>query len=68
MSSPEEILRFLNMLGAQALVRVRQLAWEDLLNLYPEYVAAGGGHEWGYVDRRLDTTLRFIATHLAPAR
>ena len=38
------------------------------LGIAHEYEEAGGGHEWGYVDRRLDTTLRFIATHLAPAR
>ena len=37
------------------------------LGIPHEYEEVEGGHEWGYVDRQLPTTLRFITAHLAPA-
>jgi len=38
------------------------------LEIAHEYEEVEGGHEWGYVDRRLTTTLRFITAHLAAAQ
>jgi hypothetical protein len=40
-STPEEVFGFLNSLGAQTICRARQLAWDELLRMFPEYVKAG---------------------------
>lgn len=40
----------------------------DGLGIAHEYEEVRGGHEWSYVNRRIPTTLSFLADHLAPAQ
>ena len=66
---PEMAVRFEVGTGDHLLDANRRFhAHLDALGMAHEYEEVDGGHEWGYVNRRLPTTLSFLAGRLAPAR